>query len=80
MQGEAATIRLVLTSDPEVTDPALSLTELTARLRGEAGGPEEQEDTELGFLLRESGELVTWTQVSVLDMMASVLTLSTVLG
>ena len=46
---------------PEAAD--LSLTELTARRRGEAGPwPEEPEqaDTELGFLFRESGELVTF--------------------
>ena len=44
--------------------PDTELTELTARLRGEAGPwPTEEEpeqaDTELGFLFRESGELVT---------------------
>ena len=45
---------------PELADT--ELTELTARLRGEAGpwDTEEQPDTELGALFRDSGELVTW--------------------
>ena len=62
MQGEAVTILLVLTSDPPELTTDTELTELTARLRGEAGpwDTEEQPDTELGALFRESGELVTW--------------------
>ena len=68
MQGEAATILLwPASTDPRLAPEAadLSLTELTARRRGEAGPwPEEPEqaDTELGFLFRESGELVTLNQ------------------